>query len=43
MPPLFVLAVGLGYVYERSGNLWMTVVAHALFNATQMALFLGDR
>lgn len=40
LPPLVVLAVGLGYVYERSGNLWMTIVAHGLFNAVQLGLFL---
>ena len=40
-PPLFVLAIGLGYVYERTGNLWATIAAHALFNAIQLLLFLG--
>jgi membrane protease YdiL (CAAX protease family) len=40
-PPLLVLAIGLGYVYERTGNLWTTIFAHALFNAVQLLLFLG--
>jgi membrane protease YdiL (CAAX protease family) len=40
-PPLFVLAIGLGYLYERTGNLWATISAHALFNAIQLVLFLS--
>ncbi len=40
MPPLFVLAVGLGYVYERTGNLWGTIVAHSVFNGLQIILAL---
>jgi membrane protease YdiL (CAAX protease family) len=31
-PILFLLAVGLGYVYERTGNLWATMTMHAAFN-----------
>jgi membrane protease YdiL (CAAX protease family) len=38
-PPLFVLAIGLGYLYERTGNLWATICAHSLFNAVQLLLF----
>ena len=38
-PPLFVLAVGLGFAYEMTGNLWVTIVAHAAFNATQILIF----
>lgn len=37
--PLFVLAVGLGYLYERTGNLWASVMVHGLFNAIQITLF----
>ncbi len=37
--PLFLLSVCFGYVYERTGNLWMTVVAHSMFNTTQILLF----
>jgi len=40
-PPLFVLALGLGYVYERTGNLWVTITAHALFNTLQILLYLA--
>jgi membrane protease YdiL (CAAX protease family) len=39
-PPLFVLAVGLGYAYERTGNLWVSMTTHALFNTLQIVLFL---
>ncbi len=31
-PALFVLALGLGYSYERSGSLWQPIFMHALFN-----------
>jgi membrane protease YdiL (CAAX protease family) len=41
VPPLFALAIGLGYVYERTGNLWCTVAMHALFNGFEIALFLS--
>ena len=41
LAPIFVLSVGLGFVYERSSNLWMTIVAHALFNGAQITLFLS--
>jgi len=41
MPPLFVLAVGLGYVYERTGNLWACIGIHSLFNTIQIVLFLS--
>lgn len=32
MPPIFVLALCLGYAYERTGNLWTSITMHALFN-----------
>lgn len=38
-PPLFVLALGLGYAYERTANLWVTITAHALFNSMQIILY----
>jgi len=31
-PALFVLALGLGYAYERSGSLFRPIFMHALFN-----------
>jgi hypothetical protein len=39
-PAIFLLAVCLGYAYERTGNLWVPVVIHAAFNATSTVLFL---
>jgi membrane protease YdiL (CAAX protease family) len=41
VPPLFLLAVGLGYVYERTGNLWITITTHALFNVGQILLYMA--
>jgi membrane protease YdiL (CAAX protease family) len=40
-PGLFVLAMGLGYVYERTGSLWAPITIHAVFNATNIALVLA--
>ncbi len=31
--PIFVLSVCLGYMYERTGKLWTSILMHALFNA----------
>jgi membrane protease YdiL (CAAX protease family) len=43
MPPIFFLSICLGYAYERTGNLWVTIVIHAMFNAASTALFLTTR
>ena len=43
MPPIFFLAICLGYLYERTRNLWVTMIVHAMFNATSVALFLFFR
>lgn len=40
LPPLFVLSVGMGVAYERSGSLWVPMVMHSLFNGVQVVLFL---
>ena len=40
VPPLFLLSLGLGYLYERTGNLWAPIAMHALFNGTQIVVFL---
>jgi membrane protease YdiL (CAAX protease family) len=40
-PPIFVLALCLGYVYERTGSLWSAILVHMAFNAVQVALTLG--
>ena len=36
MPALFVLAVALGYNYERTGRLVAPILLHALFNAAMI-------
>lgn len=36
MPALFVLAIVLGYNYERSGRLWAPILLHGLFNAANI-------
>ncbi len=39
---LFVLAMGMGYLYERTGSLWSCVIIHAAFNALNvLAIFAG--
>jgi len=38
-PPIFVLALCLGYAYERTGNLWAPIAIHALFNATSVVIY----
>jgi len=32
MPALFVLSLGIGYAYEKSGSLWQAIFVHAMFN-----------
>jgi membrane protease YdiL (CAAX protease family) len=41
VPVLMVLAVALGYLYERTGNLWACITLHATFNCTSLILTLG--
>jgi membrane protease YdiL (CAAX protease family) len=38
-PQILFLGICLGYVYERTGNLWVCIVMHALFNLTSIAYF----
>lgn len=40
MPALLALSLVLGYAYERTGRLTAPIVAHALFNAANIALFM---
>jgi membrane protease YdiL (CAAX protease family) len=42
-PMIFVLALCLGYAYERTGVLWVSVVMHALFNLLSIVQFLAVR
>lgn len=43
LPALFVLGVGLGVAVERTGSLGVSIVAHGLFNALNIALMLALR
>ncbi len=38
--PLFVFALALTWLYEKTGNLLAPVAAHAVFNATNLAILL---
>ncbi len=38
MPIIFLLALGLGYVYERTGVLWASIVLHMGFNSANLML-----
>lgn len=40
-PIIFVLALGLGYVYERTGNLWAAIALHLAFNGTQIGTYFA--
>lgn len=40
IPVIFVLAVALGYAYERTGNLWVPITIHAAFNTISTVVFL---
>jgi membrane protease YdiL (CAAX protease family) len=39
-PLIFVLAMCLGYTYQRTGNLWVPIVIHALFNTINTIYYL---
>ncbi|MEN6337604.1 MAG: type II CAAX endopeptidase family protein [Phycisphaerales bacterium] len=41
-PALFVLALGLGYSYEKSGSLLRSIFMHAMFNGITIALALAE-
>lgn len=38
-PPIFILSMCLGYLYERTGILWACMLLHAGFNAANVILF----
>ena len=40
IPVVFVLALCLGYVYERTGNLWTTILIHFGFNSISLTFAL---
>ena len=35
--PIFTLSLCLGYMYERTANLWVTILMHAMFNGFSIA------
>ncbi len=41
---IFVLSLGIGYSYERSGSLWRPILIHVFFNTTNVlaALLMGE-
>ena len=41
-PPIFVLALALGFAYERWGNLWVPIAMHACFNGLMTWLYLSQ-
>lgn len=38
LPTLFVLSLGFGWVYEKTGRLWASIVMHSLFNLANILL-----
>jgi membrane protease YdiL (CAAX protease family) len=38
-PQIFFLGFCLGYAYERTGNLWVSITMHAMFNLTSLWSF----
>lgn len=41
-PALFVLGIGMGYAYEKSGSLLQPIFIHSLFNATMIVATLSQ-
>lgn len=39
-PMIFTLSLALGYAYERTGNLWVSITIHAVFNSVSTVIFL---
>ena len=39
-PMIFLLAICLGYAYERTANLWVSITLHAIFNSFSTFWFL---
>jgi membrane protease YdiL (CAAX protease family) len=39
-PAIFVLSLCLGYLYQRTGYLWATIVLHSLFNIYNTIIYL---
>lgn len=41
IPPIFVLSLCLGALYERTNNLWLVIALHVAFNAISTSVFLA--
>lgn len=41
--PIFTLSLCLGYMYERTANLWVNILMHAMFNGFSIAINLMVR
>lgn len=41
LPGLYILALGLGWTYERWGSLWVPIFIHAIFNAVNIVAALN--
>jgi membrane protease YdiL (CAAX protease family) len=39
-PAIFILSLSVGYVYERTGNLWSSITVHLLFNTLNTLQFI---
>jgi membrane protease YdiL (CAAX protease family) len=42
MPPIFFLSLCLGYVYERTANLWASITVHLMFNLASVTIFVSS-
>jgi membrane protease YdiL (CAAX protease family) len=42
LPPLFVLSLGLGWAYERTGRLATPIIMHAGFNLANLAVAMSQ-
>jgi membrane protease YdiL (CAAX protease family) len=40
IPPIFALSLIIGFIYERTGNLWIAIATHVAFNAVSTAVYL---
>lgn len=42
-PALFVLGIGLGYAFERHGNLLLPIMVHSLFNVFSLTMTISTK
>ncbi len=42
-PALFVLSMGMGYAYEKTGSLWRPIFIHALFNGLTVVSYVINK